>query len=264
MDQSRYNHINIAYSGRILTLTMNRPEQLNAVNAAMHTELAQVFIDAARDPESDIVVLTGAGRAFCAGGDIEWMQDAIYDPTSFERTAIEGKQIVYSLLDCEKPIIAKVNGHAIGLGATMALFCDVIFAAEHTKIADPHVRVGLVAGDGGAVIWPQLVGYAKAKELLMTGDTVTAPEAQSMGLINYAVPAAELDQTVDAFANRLAAGATQAIRWTKTAANIGLKQLAHSIMDTGIAYELVSNRSDDHQEAVAAFREKRKAIFKGR
>lgn len=263
MNPDRYRNIAFERNGRILTLTLNRPDQLNAVDAALHTELAQVFADVARDPDSDVIILTGAGRAFCAGGDITWMQEAVDDPASFERTAIEGKQIVFSLLDCEKPIIAKVNGHAIGLGATMALFCDVIFAADSAKIADPHVRVGLVAGDGGAVIWPQLVGFAKAKELLMTGDTLTASDAERLGLINYAVPAEQLDEQVDAFAGRLAGGATQAIRWTKTAVNIALKQLAHSIMDTGIAYELVSNRSGDHAEAVAAFLEKRKAVFRG-
>jgi enoyl-CoA hydratase len=243
---------------------MNRPEALNAIDAVMHEELSRVFTDAARDPDSDVVVLTGAGRAFSAGGDIAWMQDAIDDPASFERTAVEGKQIVFSLLDCEKPVVAKVNGAAIGLGATMALFADVIFAAEDAKIADPHIRVGLVAGDGGAVIWPQLIGYARAKEYLMTGDSLTAAEAARIGLINHAVPAAELDQRVDDFTRRLVAGPRQAIRWTKTAVNIGLKQLAHGIMDVGLSYELITNSSADHQEAVSAFRDKRRPVFTGR
>ncbi|MDP6351231.1 MAG: enoyl-CoA hydratase-related protein [Alphaproteobacteria bacterium] len=264
MDASGYRTIGVARDGRVLTLTMNRPEALNAIDAVMHEELSRVFTDAARDPDSDVVVLTGAGRAFSAGGDIAWMQDAIDDPASFERTAVEGKQIVFSLLDCEKPVVAKVNGAAIGLGATMALFADVIFAAEDAKIADPHIRVGLVAGDGGAVIWPQLIGYARAKEYLMTGDSLTAAEAARIGLINHAVPAAELDQRVDDFTRRLVAGPRQAIRWTKTAVNIGLKQLAHGIMDVGLSYELITNSSADHQEAVSAFRDKRRPVFTGR
>ncbi len=264
MNASDYRTIEVARDGRVLTLTMNRPEALNAIDMVMHEELSRVFTDAARDPDSDVIVLTGAGRAFSAGGDIAWMQDAIDDPASFERTAVEAKQIVFSLLDCEKPVVAKINGAAIGLGATMALFSDVIFAAEEAKIADPHIRVGLVAGDGGAVIWPQLIGYARAKEFLMTGDSLTGAEAARIGLVNHAFPAADLDQRVDAFTQRLVDGPTQAIRWTKTAVNIGLKQLAHSIMDVGLSYELITNRSADHQEAVSAFRDKRKATFTGR
>lgn len=186
MDFASYQTLSFARRSRVLEITMNRPAQLNAVNALLHAELARVFVDVAVDPESDIVVLTGAGRTFCAGGDIEWMQTTVDNPSVFEITAREGKQIIFSMLDCEKPIIAKVNGHATGLGATLALFCDVIFASDAAKIGDPHVSVGLVAGDGGAVIWPQLVGYARAKEFLMTGDLMTASEAERIGLINHA------------------------------------------------------------------------------
>jgi enoyl-CoA hydratase len=250
--------------GRVLEITLNRPERLNAVDEAMHEELARVFVDVSNDPDSDIAVLTGAGRAFSAGGDIDWMQKMIDDPASFEKTAREGRQIVFSLLECEKPVIAKVNGHATGLGATIALFCDVIFASEAAKIGDPHVNVGFVAGDGGAVIWPQLIGYARAKEYLMTGDLMSAAEAARIGLINHAVPPAELDARVEQFADRLAAGATKAIRWSKMSVNIGLRQLAHSIMDASLAYEAMSNVTADHQEAVNAFREKRAPRFTGR
>ncbi len=247
---------------RVLTITLNRPEKLNAVDALMHEELAKVFVDASNDPDSDIIVVTGAGRAFSSGGDIDWMQKMIDQPALFEKTSREGKQIVFSLLDCEKPVIAKLNGHATGLGATIALFCDVVFAAENAKIGDPHVSVGFVAGDGGAVIWPQLIGYARAKEYLMTGDLMSATQAADIGLINHAVPSEELNDRVDQFADRLANGASNAIRWSKVSANIGLKQLAHSIMDASLAYEAMSNVSADHQEAVNAFREKRKPEFK--
>ena len=264
MDYGKYKEIDIKLDGRIATVTLNRPQKLNAVNGALHTELAHIFIDLNEDAEIEVIVLTGAGRAFSAGGDIDWMQDAINHPADFEVTAREAKQIIFSLLDCEKPIIAKLNGHATGLGATMALFCDVIFASETAKIGDPHVSVGFVAGDGGAVIWPQLIGYARAKEYLITGDLIPAKQAAEMGLINYALPADELDARVDAFAKRLVGGAMKAIRWTKMSVNIGLKQLAHSIMDAGIAYETLSNRTEDHAEAVAAFREGRKPKFVGR
>lgn len=245
----------------MLTVTINRPEVLNAVDGLMHTELSTVFIDAAADPMTDIVVLTGAGTAFCAGGDIGWMQQMVGDPSSFERTGAEAKRIIFSLLDLEKPIICRMNGDAIGLGATLALFCDVVLAVDTARIADPHVRVGLVAGDGGAVIWPQLIGYVRAKEYLMTGDMIPANDAARIGLINYALSADALDDAVDALAGRLRDGATNAIRWSKTAINIGLKQLAHSIMDASIAYETVSSRSPDHIEAVDAFLSRRRPIF---
>ena len=264
MRYSNYSTMIVQLSDRIATVTMNRPEKLNAVDERMHEELAQIFIDLNNDPDIDVVILTGAGRAFSSGGDIGWMQLMIDEPSRFEKTAREGKQIVFSLLDCEKPIIAKLNGHATGLGATIALFCDVIFASERAKIGDPHVSVGFVAGDGGAVIWPQLIGYARAKEYLMTGDLLSAPEAARIGLINRAVPPEELDATVDAFARRLTAGAVKAIKWTKLSVNIGLKQLAHSIMDASIAYEAQSNRTADHAEAVAAFRDGRRPTFVGR
>lgn len=259
-----YKRIKFERRGRALTVTLNRPDLLNAIEAEMHEELGRVFYDVAMDEEADVVILTGAGRAFCAGGDINWMQEMIDDKRIWERTRVEAKKIVYGLLDCEKPIIAKVNGAAMGLGATIALFSDVIFAAEDAKIADPHVSVGLVAGDGGAVIWPQLIGYARAKEYLMTGKPLTGADAARIGLVNHAVPSADLDAKVNEFADRLLAGATHAIRYSKTAVNIGLKQLAHSIMDASIAYETVSNSLADHQEAVSAFREKRKPKFTGK
>ena len=262
VDFTKYTTIRVERRDRILTLTFNRPDRLNAVDKRMHAELATIFEDAASDPDSDVVILTGEGRAFCAGGDIGWMQEMI--DSGFDETAREAKRIIFSLLDCEKPIIAKVNGHATGLGATIALFCDLIYAAQTAKIGDPHVAIGLTAGDGGAVIWPQLVGYPRAKEFLLTGDLLPAPEAARIGLINHSVPAAELDARVDALADRLAAGAGVAIRTTKMSINIGLRGLASRILDASLAFEATSNTSADHREAVAAFREGRAPRFTGR
>jgi enoyl-CoA hydratase len=256
-----YQTILFSRRGRVLEVTLNRPDKLNATDAVLHTELARLFTDITNDPDSDVVILTGAGRAFSAGGDVAWMQEAIDQPARFEQTMREARQIVYGLIDCEKPVIAKLNGHATGLGCTIALFCDVIFAAEHAKIGDPHVSIGFVAGDGGAVIWPQLIGYARAKEYLLTGDLMTASQAAEWGLINHAVPAAELDEKVNAFADRLAAGATKAIRWTKMSVNIGLRDLAAKMMDASLAYEALSNVDPDHAEAVKAFAEKRPPVF---
>jgi enoyl-CoA hydratase len=153
---------------------------------------------------------------------------------------------------------------AIGLGCTLALFCDVIFASENARFADPHVRVGVVAGDGGAVIWPQLVGYARAKEYLMTGDPIPGKEAERIGLINHVVPDADLDARVDAFARKLAAGAPQAIRYTKVSVNLRLKEIAHTILDASMAYEMLTFATQDHREAVSSFLEKRKPAFTGK
>lgn len=259
--QSNYQSIKFARRGRILEVILDRPDKLNAVDEVMHTELSRLFSDVSADPESDVIILTGAGRAFSSGGDIDWMQSMIDAPELFEKTAREAKQIVFGLLDCEKPVIAKINGHATGLGATIALFCDIIIASDQAKIGDPHVGVGFVAGDGGAVIWPQLIGYARAKEFLLTGDLMGAEKAAQIGLINNAVAPDQLDQVVERLAERLAAGATNAIRWTKMSVNIGLRHLASVMMDASLAYEALSNVSAHHQEAVNAFRAKRSPIF---
>lgn len=260
-----YQRIHWSRDGRVLTLSLNHPRKLNAVDQLMHEELAQVFTDAGDDKDSDVIVLTGAGAAFCAGGDISWFQRANRaEPGATRPSVLEAKKIVFSLLDLEKPIIAKVRGPAIGLGCTIALFCDVIFAADTARFADPHVGVGIVAGDGGAAIWPHLVGHARAKEYLMTGDAILAPEAERIGLINHAVGEGELDARVAAFAARLAEGPTQAIKYTKVSVNIGLKQIAHAILDASLAYEMMTFETDDHREAVEAFLAKRKPKFTGR
>jgi enoyl-CoA hydratase len=264
MDFASYQCIEFRRNGRILTVMLNRPEQRNAVNARLHHELSRVFTDVQRDPDSDIVVLTGNGSAFCAGGDIDWMQLSVDEPDEFERTAREAKDIVYSQLDLEKPLICRLNGHATGLGASLALLCDIIISSEDAKIGDPHVSVGLVAGDGGALIWPQLVGYAKAKKYLLTGELMLATEAERIGLITDVVPRVELDAAVDAMAQRLVSGATKAIRWSKITTNLPLRQLFHSYFDAGVAYECLSNLTADHAEAVKAFRERRQPVFTGR
>lgn len=259
-----YQSITFERRGRVLTATLNVPDQLNAIAGRLHTELANLFPDVAADPDSDILVLTGAGRAFSAGGDLAHIDKMRQDPHGFSEAVREAKRIVFGALDCDKPVIAKMNGDAIGLGATVALFCDIIFAADTAKIGDPHVKIGLVAGDGGAIIWPQMIGYARAKHYLLTGELIPAPEAAAMGLINFALPAEELDAAVDAYADKLARGATKAIRWSKVVANIGLKQLAHQMMDVGMTYEAMTSATDDHAEAIASMRERRKPVFTGR
>ena len=256
-DFSRYERIHASRNGRILTLALTAPNPVNAVDGAMHHELSRIFLDAQDDPDSDLVVLTGAGRAFCAGGDTAWFKTLIESPASFRAIAPEAKRIVTSLLDLEKPILCRLNGAAAGLGATIALMCDVIIASDKAVIGDPHVKVGLVAGDGGAIIWPQLIGFARAKELLMTGEMMTAERAMTLGLVNHVVPHDQLEAKVAEVAERILANPKWAVRWTKTAANIPLRALAAQLLDAAMAYELLSNSLDDRREAVAAFLEKR-------
>lgn len=259
--QGKYETIAFTRRGRILTIRLNRPDALNAVGKRMHDELGQVFADVATDEDSDIIVLTGAGKAFSAGGDFNHMQATIDDPELFLHEADVAKRIIFTLLDLEKPIVARINGHAVGLGATLALMCDVTFMSSQARIGDPHVSVGLVAGDGGAVIWPHLVGFARAKEFLMTGEILDAERAARIGLVNHVVEHEQLDGAVDAFCDRLDAGATRAICWTKNLVNIELKRIAASVMHAGMAYETIAAQSKDHATAVAALREKRKPAF---
>ena len=261
MTKMDFKTLEISRRGRVATLTMNRPASLNAFDAALHAEFPVAIAALAAESESDVIVLTGSGRAFSAGGDLAWQQSMADEPEQFELTVREAKQIVFNILDCEKPILAKINGPAVGLGATVALLCDISFIAESTYISDPHVSIGMVAGDGGSVIWPQLIGFARAKEYLLTGDRITAAEAARIGLINHAVPDAELGAAVDAFADRLVAGAQKAIRYSKITINVALRQLASSIMDVGLGYESITSVSADHHEALAALREKRKPVF---
>ncbi|GAC1408086.1 MAG: enoyl-CoA hydratase/isomerase family protein [Novosphingobium sp.] len=256
-----FSTIQLTRRERLLTLTLNRPEALNAFNLAQHDELAEALDFARTDQGSDVVLLTGAGRAFSAGGDIAHIERNATTPELFDHEARQAKRIVFTMLDIEKPVVCRMNGHAIGLGATLALLCDVVFAAENAKIGDPHVGLGLVAGDGGALLWAARIGLARAKEYLLTGDLLTASKAAEIGLINHALSADQLDAAVDAFCAKLLAGAQQALRWTKLLTNMELKRAAGALMEAGIAYESLSVRSADHREGVAALKEKRAPRF---
>lgn len=258
-----YQRFRFSREGRVLTATIAAPGPVNGVDALMHDELARVFTDLQHDANSDVIVLTGHGRAFSAGGDFDWFAEQIADPRKFRDIGWDAKRIVTSLLDIEKPVVCRLNGAAAGLGATIALLCDIIIADENAVIGDPHVKVGLVAGDGGAIIWPQLIGYARAKEYLLTGDMLNAPEAARIGLINHAVPTDQLDAKVAEIVAKLQSNPRWAVRWTKTITNQPLKAAVAQMMDASIAYEMMSNLTADRAEAVAAMRERRPARLTG-
>jgi enoyl-CoA hydratase/carnithine racemase len=266
-DYAKYRCIKIEKDNKLATVTLNRPDSLNAVNAELHEELEHVWIDLANDSEINAILLTGAGKAFSAGGDVKAMASRWGTEEGRKwtlTTASAGRRIIQNLLDVEQPIIAAVNGDAMGLGANLALLSDVIVMSESARIADTHVKVGIVAGDSGAVIWPLLVGPARAKEFLMRGTFITGAEAAKMGLVNYVVPREQVMTKAGEIARELADGPTWAIRWTKLSVNKWLKQQVNLILDASIAYEMVTFTTEDHREAATAFAEKRKPRFTGK
>src|SRR5438093_7983643 len=219
MTSEAFAALRLARVGQVLRVSIDHPSSpLTAVDGRLHHDLTVLCARLKRENDARAVLLTGRGRAFSAGGDFAWFP-ALQEPGRLEALRRDAKQLIWDLLDVEVPIVAAVNGHAMGLGASIALPCDVIFMADTATIGDPHVRVGIVAGDGGAAIWPLALGPARAKEYLLTGDPLTAAEAERIGLVNRVVPAAELDAAAMAFAARPAAGAPLAGRYTKLARN---------------------------------------------
>lgn len=270
MDYSRYETLKIENEGGITTVTLNRPDVLNAIyhggEGVEHREVEDIWLDLADDPEVNIVVLTGAGRAFSAGGNIKGMADAHgtergwYRAVNSTRTA---KRLVANMLDFHKPLVCAINGHCMGLGATIALLSDTVVIAEKAKIGDTHVRVGLVAGDGGTVTWPMLIGPGRAKDFLMRGRVIDGKEAERIGLVAYAVPTEEVLPKAMEIAEELASLPPLAVRWTKTAINQNLKAQFNMVMDSSIALEALSMVSKDHGEATHAFVEKRDPTYTG-
>ncbi|MDG2333459.1 MAG: enoyl-CoA hydratase-related protein [Myxococcota bacterium] len=263
IDFESYERFEFARNERILKVTLAGLGPANAVDELMHQEFPRLLRDLQDDAASDLVILTGRGGAFCAGGDMDWFKKMIDDPREFRGILPDARRTLAGLLDLEKPVVCRLNGHAAGFGASIALLCDIVIADERAKIGDPHVKVGLVAGDGGAIIWPQLVGYARAKEYLLTGELMTATAAVEMGLINYAVPGDELDAKVDEMVAKVLANPRWAVRWTKAAINIPLRDNANKVSDAAFAYEMLTNLTRDRQEAVDAFVAKRAPKFEG-
>jgi enoyl-CoA hydratase/carnithine racemase len=248
---------------RILVATLNRPDKRNAVNATLHAALEDFLHVVNKDAEVRAIVLTGAGQAFCAGGD---MKDMSQDPGEKGPSYIlrGPKWLIQNFANCEVPIIGAINGPAAGLGASIALMCDVIYMSETARIGDTHVNMGLVAGDGGCVIWPLLVGPSRAKEYLMAGEYVEAKEAERIGLVNHVVPPDKLMESALTYARKMANGPGPAVRWTKMAINRTIWQSINNVLEFSLAVEALSVHTEDSREAVTAFREKRKPQFKGR
>ncbi len=240
----------------ILWLTLNRPEVLNAADARLHTELVEVWRTIDRDPDVHVAVVTGAGRAFSAGGDLKLVENAYQNHDEVIRILDEARDLVYNMLHCSKPIISAINGAAVGAGLVVALLADISIAGESARLADGHVRMGVAAGDHAAIIWPLLCGMAKAKYYLMTSDFISGPEAERMGLVSLCVPDEELLDKAMSVATNLASGPRHAIRFTKRALNQWLLQ-AGPIFDHSLALEMLGFFSEDMMAGVEALRSKK-------
>jgi enoyl-CoA hydratase/carnithine racemase len=261
MDYSSYQHLLIEKKDGIALLTINRPESLNATNFRLHNELSRVWLDLAEDNEVRVAVITGAGRAFSAGGDFEVVEKSMGNLEVVSQTMKEARDIVHNMINCDKPIISAINGVAVGAGLAVALLADISIASETARFTDGHTRLGVAAGDHAAVIWPLLVGMAKAKYYLLTCDMLDAKEAERIGLVSMVVPPDQLMPKAMETARKLATGAQQAIRWTKHSLNQWLRAAAHTSFDYSLALEMLGFFGADIREGLTALQERRPAVF---
>lgn len=250
----------------VLTLTLNRPDVLNAVTDAMLAELQAAFRDAERDAAVRCIVLTGAGRGFCAGQDLNARGGAADKPgLSVGDHLRQGyNPLVRRIRSIEKPVIAAVNGVAAGAGANLALACDIRIASETASFVQAFVKIGLVPDSGGTLFLPMLVGMAKAAELAFTGDRIRAEECLRLGLVNQVVPADAFVETTRTLAIRLAALPTRAIGLTKRAFNRAMMPDLDTVLEYEADMQTLASRTQDNTEGVAAFLEKRPPVFTGR
>ncbi|MGW2718248.1 enoyl-CoA hydratase/isomerase family protein [Streptomyces sp. NPDC001492] len=252
--------------GQVSYLTLNRPEALNAITPEQRETVIGLLAEASADPDVRAVVLTGTGRGFCAGADLRGGSGG------GERVAgdvarmlrLGAQRLIAAVLDCEKPVIAAVNGTAAGLGAHLALACDLVLAAESARFIEVFVRRGLVPDGGGAYLLPRLIGPQRAKELMFFGDALSATEAERLGLVNRVVPDAELDKTAREWAARLAAGPTRALALTKQLVNASLDTDRATAFAAEAAAQEINMTTEDAQEGVRSFVERRTAEYKGR
>jgi enoyl-CoA hydratase len=261
MDYGSYDRLLFErLAGGVLVITLNRPEVYNAADEAMHGQLARVWADVSADEETRVAVVTGAGKAFSAGGDLAMVQRMTGDHERVAGMLAEMSDLVYNMIDCKKPIVSAINGVAVGAGLVVALLADISICAEDARLGDGHVRLGVAAGDHAAIIWPLLCGMAKARYYLLTGEMVTGAEAERIGLVSKALPREQVLDEALRVARGLAAGPQLAIRLTKRALNSWLRTAA-PIFDQSAAYEMLTFMGGDVKEGAAALIEKRAPRF---
>lgn len=259
---ARYHKLKFDYpADRVLRITFDRPETFNSVDAETHTQMTDMWIDIDRDPDINAVIVTGAGKAFSAGGDFGLIENMIGNSQEIMKTWKEAKNLVYNIINCNKPVISAINGPAAGAGLVVGILADVSIAGKKARIVDGHPRLGVAAGDVAAIIWPLLCGMAKAKYYLLTCRSVSGEEADRIGLVSMCVEDEVLQETALDVAKDLAAGSQSAIRWTKYSLNNWLRQ-AGPIFDTSTALEMLGFMSEDVKEGVQSHREKRAPNFR--
>ena len=242
--------------GAVRIITLNRPEALNAANPALHGLISRVWGEMAEDPDVAAVVLTGAGRAFSGGGDLDLLDAMTSDAALRDEIMAEAAELVRGMTSLSVPIIAAVNGPAVGLGCSLASMCDLVVMEEQAYFADPHVALGLVAADGGALTWPLLTSLMRAKEYILLGDRLPAEEARAIGLVNRVVPKGEALATAIGLAERLAALPPQSVRETKALLNVAVKGAVEALLDQAITTETASFLEPAFQANLARMRKK--------
>jgi len=261
MDTDRFEYLNLELrDDGVLVVTMGNEPRLNAVTVAGHRELVEVWprVDAASEVRA--VLLRSKGRAFSAGGAYEMIDEIMEDQSAHRRVLKEARELVRNIIECSKPIVSAINGPAVGAGLAAALLADIPVAGRAARIIDGHTNIGVTAGDHAAVLWPLLVGMAKAKYYLMTNEPLTGEEAERIGLVAKVVDDDDLEDFTQDLAKRLAAGPMEALSWTKHTLNHWLR-MAYPIFDASVAYEFLGFHTPDAAEGMAAVKEKRPPRF---
>ena len=254
-----YKTIQLAYHGGVATITLNRPEKRNAISFELIDDLLR-GLDEVAQSDATILILTGAGKAFSAGGDFDMIEAIIDDFETRARTLAEARDIVFNVINCSKPIVSAIRGPAVGAGLVCGLLADISVATPEARIIDGHTRLGVAAGDHAAIIWPLLCGMARAKYYLLLCETLTGAEAERIGVVSLLADDADLDAKAVEIAGRLADGASMALRWTKLALNNWLRA-AGPTFDASLALEFLGFTGPEAREGLASHREKRRPRF---
>jgi enoyl-CoA hydratase len=270
-DYSKYTGLQLHKADGIMTITIANPGRRNAMTGQQSQELITIWEDVWVDPEVSVIIITGADGDFCSGADMSGLaagaasraEGAARPANPVNPTSRSAKKHVYGIMDCEKPVIAKVRGVAYGMGVNIALATDMVFASPTARFCDSHVRGGMVAGDGGVLIWPHLIGMRRAKHYLMTCEPIPGDVAAEIGLITACVPDEELDAYVQAYAEKLRDLPPHAVNYTKASLNVAMKQMTGAAFEMSLGYEIYSMGMNDFREATSAFVQKRKGVYTG-
>jgi enoyl-CoA hydratase len=261
MDYSQYKELKFRRpEPGILEIVMGEEGKLSVATARMHAEMAMVWLDVDRDPETRVAILRGAGKGFSAGGDLKMVEEMTQDFAVRARVWREARDLVYNMINCSKMIVSAMHGPAVGAGLVAGLLADISIASRTARLIDGHTRLGVAAGDHAAIVWPLLCGMAKAKYYLLLCETISGEEAERLGLVSLTCEEQQLNEKALEVARKLAAGAQTALRWTKYSLNNWLRMAGPSF-DASLALEVLGFTGPEAKEGVASHREKRKPNF---